>query len=233
MINRFGHEPVFGRVPATVLLLAAAVGAVEVILAVLELNLWEIPQLAYPRVEAVKALSFDSQLFRTQFELGFIFDSASLRLVTFPFIHLNFIHSLFSVVFILVLGSLLCRLVHAMLLPTTFFLASAAGALGFALLPGSEFPLLGATPGYLGILGLLGGLLLMMHGRENPAATPAMVAFPFFLMGLKLVQDVAVGIPGYWSAHAVGFAVGLLISLAVVSGSLSAIRSGLARLLRN
>ena len=173
---------------------------------------------------------FSPWLFRTQFESAGFLSLQAARLVTYPFVHFGWMHALFSVVFILALGSVLSNFVRGLLVPVSFFAACAISAVAYSWIAGADIPLLGAAPGYLSLLGLLAGILLMLHGRGHPAASPSMVAFPFLLIGLKLTQDVVFGIPGYWSANASGFVLGFLASLIAIPGGYPALAAGLKRL---
>ena len=230
MRRKPGGESVFGPIPPAVLVLAAAVGGAELILTAVQAGLWQPAFSSNLRVDAANNFGFSPWLFRAQFESAGFLTLPTIRLVTYPFVHFSWVHALFSVMFILVLGSVLSNFVRGLLVPVSFFASSAVSAVAYAWMSGADFPLLGAAPGYLGLLGLLAGILLMMHGRGHPAASPSMVAFPFLLVGLKLTQDTVFGIPGYMSANASGFVLGFLVSLIAIPGGYLALTAGLKRL---
>ncbi len=230
MRGKPGRESVFGPIPPAVFALAAVAGGAELILSAFQLGIWQPAFSSNLRADAVNVFGFSPWLFREQFESAELISLESVRLVTYPFVHFGWMHTLFSAMFILALGSVLSNFVRGLLVPVSFFAASAISAVIYAWFSGADFPLLGAAPGYLGLLGLLAGILLMMHGHGHPAASPSMVSFPFLLIGLKLTQDTLFGLPGYMLANASGFVLGFLVSLIAIPGGFLALSAGLKRL---
>ncbi len=233
------HNRVFGPVSLSAVLLATAVGGVEVFLTLLELPLL-VQSTGISRMDVFQTFAFDPLDFRFRLEMATLFsDSLSLigsspfTLVSYVFFHANLTSAVFSTVLILCIGSLLSRLAGNWLCLLTFFISAIVGGLAYSLLPNSSVFLVGSSPGILGMFGLLAGLLLIAHGRGVAGASPAMIALPFLLVGLTIVSDVIFGPAGYWAANATGFTVGLILANLVVRGGLHATRAGLSRLFRN
>ena len=213
------RHPIFGPMPFVAVLMAAIVGAVETIVRILQLPFWGGFGF-YERSEVYLLLGFDPLLFHFHvkmasiFDIGFgLFDGKPITLLTYPWIHTGFVPALFSMVFILCIGSLLSRLIPQWIIAAIFCVSSMIGGMIYVTHPDPAIFLIGSSPGYLGMLGLLAGLFLMEYGRKVPIITPALVGFPFLFIGLKIVQDVIFGPSGYWVANSTGFLVGLLISL--------------------
>lgn len=231
---------VFGRVPFVVWALAVIIGIVEVSSQALSLPFINTFAPYVGRVETYALLGFDPVGFRLQLQMMQILQEtnvymggAPLTLVTYPFVHLGGMSSLFSIVFVLCLGSLLSQLVHQWAALAAFVVSGIAGGLAYLLFPEPAIFLLGAAPAYLGMLGLLAGLLVMEYGKENPLITPAFVGFPPLLFGIKIVQDVIFGPPGYYAANIAGFLCGLLLSLLAARGSIYLAQAGLKRLFQD
>ncbi len=215
--------------------IAAVIGLFEIGMTVLEMPfirgaVW------YDRTDLFLTFGFDPVIFRFGLQMSFVFRDAAgmfsgapVTLLTYPWVHPGFVPACFSSMLVLCIGSLLSRLVGQWASASAFFLSSLAGGLAFAALPELDGFLIGAVPGGLGMTGLLAGLFLIEHGKGNPAVNPAMVAFPYLFIGIKIVQDMLFAPSGYWCAHTAGFAAGLLMSLAA-HGSLSYMRAGLRRL---
>ena len=229
------HRVVFGRVPPVVWILALLIGIVEVAIQVFSFT----PNLHFDRIGSYILLGFDPVGFRFHLRLSLLLQSleyqgggAPITLLTYPFIHLTPMSSIFSLVFVLCLGSLLNQWVRQWAVVAAFCLSGMAGGLAYSLYPEPALFLVGAAPGYLGMLGLLSGLLVMEYGRKNPFISPGFTGFPPLLFGIIIVQDVIFGLPGFYVANAVGFICGWLLSLLVVRESLSLVRVGLYRLFR-
>ena len=223
---------VFGSVPTAVLILAAAIGAVEVSLFVLNFGAEVSGPVTSTRIGFVQALGFSPWQLSLDSAMGSPLPFGLLGLLTYPFVHFGAIDTVFSVVFVLALGSFVSRLFPPRLVMLAFFAPAFAAGLVYAAWPGTEFPLVGSGPGYTGILGMMAGAQLAMHGIRHPAATPALVSLPIALIALKLVNDTLSGLPGYWLASLCAFCVGLIIAERTIPGGFEKMITGFRRLLR-
>lgn len=232
-------NPIFGPIPQVVLILAVFIGTFEICINIVMLPLWDNFG-AFSRTDVMSIIGFDPFMFRFQLKLSILFRDAigfvagaPLTLMTYLMVHTSFLAAAFSVVFILCFGSLLSRFIQQWVIATTFCLSGAFGALAFAALPFPSSMLIGAAPAYLGMLGLLAGIMLMEYGKCNPIISPGLVGFPYLLIGIIIVQDIIFGPSGYWAAKGAGFCTGLLLSLQAVQGSRQCVISGLRRLSQN
>lgn len=134
--------------------------------------------------------------------------------VSYPLMHLSAVNAIFSILFILVVLRLLSGIVRQSHCMIVFFGSAALGALAYYFLAGSDFPLVGASPGFLGLFGVAAAVAVMAGGSEgNPSigrVGRTMLILPALLIGFEIVASLLFGGRGRWVADLAGFAAGFL-----------------------
>lgn len=153
----------------------------------------------------------------------------SLRILTYPFVHLSFTHSVFVVVFLLALGNLIASQFRPWAVIALFFGSAVGGALVYTLLDMLfaqwRFPpLIGGYPAVYGFVGAFTFLLWTRLGQENANRMRA-----FSLIGVLLLFQLVFGILSQdgnlaWIAEIAGFASGFLLSFALIPGGFARLR---------
>jgi rhomboid protease GluP len=140
-----------------------------------------------------------------------------VRFVTYPLIHGGFVHAAFVVVFILALGKMVAEVYSVIAFLAVFWISAIAGALGYVVLMGSDYPLVG---GYPGVYGLIGAFTFLMWMRAEAEGTGQMRAFGLIgaLLGIQLLFGLLNGEFGQVVADFTGFATGLALSFVVSPG---------------
>ena len=221
------HDPdasPFHAMPQVVVALAATIFGVEVLFMIAKSGLiggtrggedW--------RIFALQRFAFSGELFDWMVETGRWPLQHVIRFVTYPFVHLGFTQMIFVVVFVLALGKLVGEVISQAAVLVTFFAASIAGALVYALLLDDPRPLAGGFPG---AFGLIGGYTFILWVGYGAAGQNQLRAFTLigFLLAIQLIFGLFFTVGNDWVAEVAGFATGFALSPLLVPG-------GVARLL--
>ncbi len=140
-----------------------------------------------------------------------------VRFVTYPFVHGNFTHAAFALVFVLALGKMVGERFNVWAVLVIFFGASIVGAAAYGLVWDTRVMLFGGYPAAFGLIGAYSFLLW-----TNLAGTGAnrLQAFSLIaiLMLLQLVFGLLFGGSKDWVADLAGFASGFGLSFLVSPG---------------
>lgn len=150
------------------------------------------------------------------------------RLLTYPFVSVSWMGTLFVLAFTLALGKAISAVFRPWAVLAIFFGASIGGALihtALAALPGMPvMPVIGGYPAAYGLIGAFTWLLWMRlrASGDNPARA-------FLLIGALLVFQAAFAliyrqIPADWIAEFAGFACGFFLCFLVAPGALARLR---------
>lgn len=152
------------------------------------------------------------------------------RILTYSFVGISVMQSLFVIVFALALGNLLASQFRAWAVVALFFGSAIGGALVYTLfaglLPQFRFqPLIGGYPAVYGFVGAFTFLLWTRLGQEHANRLRA-----FTLIGMLLAFQLVFAIlfqtgNTTWIAEIAGFATGFLLSFVLIPG-------GIARVMR-
>ncbi len=169
------------------------------------------------RVMALEAHGFYQPLFDWMLENRQIRLDYMLRFITYPFLHGNFTHVIFSLVFILALGKMVGEAFSGLAVLLVFFGASFAGALAYGLAWETQVVLFGAYPAAYGLIGAYSYLLWtnLAGTEENRLRAFSLIGF---LMGLQLVWGLLFGASMNWVADLTGFVAGFGLSFVVRPG---------------
>ena len=148
------------------------------------------------------------------------------RFVTYPFIHVNFTHTLMVLVFLLALGKMVGEVFGSIAVLVVFFLSAAIGAAAYGIILNNPIVVVG---GYPAVYGLIGSYTFMLWVSLAGTGNTQLRAFTLigFLMGLQLVFGLLFGSNKDWIADIFGFATGFGVSFLLVPGAWGRIREKL------
>ncbi|MAU51526.1 MAG: rhomboid family intramembrane serine protease [Roseovarius sp.] len=178
------------------------------------------------RAAAIEDYGFHGEILRWMIETGQYPVEHLRRLLTYAFVHGSFTHALFAGVLILAMGKFLGEHFRHWAVLALLAVATVAGALVYALLPGQQPWLIGAFPG---VYGLIGGFTYVLWLRLGQVGANQARAFTLIgvLMGLQLVFALLFGAAPTWIADVAGFGAGFLASVPLSPGGWARLRARL------
>ncbi len=214
------QENPFNALPPVVVVLVLSLFAVELGLQLGERGLAGGPAAVGWRLELMQRFAVLGPVFEQMWTLNLWPAEHLLRLVAYPFVHGNFTHMLFAVVFILALGKMVGEVFAWWAVLAVFFGASVFGALVFAYALDTSQPLIGAYPG---AYGLIGAFTFLLWTRLTVTGGPQSRAFALigFLMAIQLIFGLLFGGGLDWVADLAGFAAGFALSFVVSPGGMA------------
>jgi len=191
-------------VPRPILVLVILMALIELALMASDLGLIQ-PGL---RRAVYDAFAFQDRRFDAMLEGDFFSLQVPVSMVTYTFLHAGLIHLGFNGAALLGLGAFLSRRIPAWRVIAALFVTSVAGAVAFGLIATSAGPLVGASGGLFGLLGVL-----KRWEYFALRATPGLSRSPFWrsILGLVLLNVIlalAAGGALAWEAHLGGFIAG-------------------------
>ncbi len=211
-------QPLMNALPPAVAALALAIFSVEMVFMLGARGIIGGPEAIGWRGQAIQDFSFFPPLIGWLFETGNWASPEMLRFVTYPFVHFSFTQAIFVVVFLLALGKLVGEAFGNLAVLILFFVCGAFGALVFAGLVGSDYPLAGGFPSVYGLIGAYTFLLWVGLGAQgqNQAGAFSLIAM---LMAIQLVFGLIFGSNHDWVAEVAGFAMGFVLTPALAPGA--------------
>ncbi|WP_114965832.1 rhomboid family intramembrane serine protease [Alkalilacustris brevis] len=207
----------FNPLPFWLWALVLAIVGVEAALLATELGLVAAREAIGWRLELVQHYGFSGSLFEWMLENRRFPPEHLLRLISYPFIHGDPVHTLFVVVFVLALGRFVSEGMSGLAMIVVFLAASATGAAAWGWAFGSPSWLFGGYPGVFGLVGAFTYLLWIALGRSGANRARA-----FLLIGLLLLLRFLVGLyqgmGSVWLADLAGFATGFGLSFVLAPG---------------
>lgn len=178
------------------------------------------------RLEAMRAYGFSGPVLDWMIETGRWPLEHLKRFVTYPFIHVNFTHAAFVLVFLLALGKMVGEVFGTFAVLVVFFLSAIVGAAAYGIILDNPTPIVG---GYPAVYGLIGSYTFMLWVSLAGTGNTQLRAFTLigFLMGLQLVFGLIFGSNKDWLADIFGFATGFAVSFLLVPGAWGRIRAKL------
>ncbi len=219
-------QPLMNPLPPAVVALALAIFAVEVLLSAGARGFIGGAEAIGWRLEAIREFGFFAPVLDAMIEQGRWPLEHVTRFVTYPFVHLGFVHAVMVIVFLLALGKLVGEVFGNLAVLVIFFSCAVFGAIVYAGLTGDTRPLVGGYPAVYGLIGAYTFLLWASYGAAGQAQYPAFTLIGF-LLGIQLLFGVILGGTNDWVAELAGFAMGFAISPVLARG---AFRRILARL---
>ena len=210
-------EALVNPLPAVVVVLALALGAIELVLQAGEAGLIGGPQAVGWRAGLIERFGFNGPLLGQMLDRGVWQADILWRFVTYPFIHGTATHAIISIVFLLAMGKVVGEVFGTLATLAVYFAASALGALAFFLFTDSAIWIIGGLPGAYGLIGGYSFLLWVGLGaaQENQLRAFTLIAF---LMGIQLFFGLIFGGGLDWVADLGGFVAGFVLSFLVSPG---------------
>ncbi len=213
-----GHdESPFNAIPPVVVALAAVIFTVEVAFQLGARGLVGGPEAVGWRLAAITRFAFVEDVYAQMWAQGVWPARHVMRIVTYPFVHGSFTHVLFVLVFLLALGKMVAEVFSALAVLVVFFGSAVIGALVYALLVDSPYPLIGGFPA---VYGLIGAFTFLLWVKLAQTGGPQARAFTLigFLMGIQLIFGLMFGGTPDWVADLAGFVAGFGLSFLVSPG---------------
>ena len=172
------------------------------------------------RLEAMERFAFLNAVFDWMLENHRYPVERLMRFVTYPFVHANFTHALFVMVFILALGKMVGELFRPWAVLAVFFASASVGALVYGLFLNDPVPLVG---GYPAVYGLIGAFTFIQWVAARVTGRSQVQAFRLigFLLATQLLFSVLFGANSQWIADVAGFVTGFALSFVVSPGGWS------------
>ena len=179
-------------IPPVVAALALLMGGVELMLALAERGLLGGRTGVGWRVAAIEDHGVFDAIVEFLWARGVAPPEHLLRLVSYPFVHLGFMHAAFAVAMLLALGKMVGEVFASWATALVFFVPAVAGALAWSALADDPRPLVGAFPG---VYGLIGAYTFLLWTRLAGAGRQRYEAFRLIgvLMGIQLVFGALFG----------------------------------------
>jgi len=221
-----GASPI-GDLPPLVVVIALAIGLVEIALSLGGAGLVGGPYAVGWRVQAIQALGMSPAAWEAMGARGLFAEPLlSLRLVAYPLVHGSAIQTLFACAMLLALGKFTAEAMGQARTLVVLLVATLAGAVAHGAILTGTVPLYGAYPAAYGLIGAYTYLLWVRIGAAggNRVGAFRMIGV---LLGLQLAFGALFGANPLWVSEVAGFLGGGLAALLVAPGSLPALRARL------
>lgn len=212
--------------PPVVAALALLIGGAEVVLMLAERGILGGRLGVGWRVAAIEQYAVFDAVVEAMWERRGLPPEHLMRLVTYPFVHLGFVHAAFAVAILLALGKMVGEVFSPLATAAVFFVPAVAGALAWSALADDPRPLLGAYPG---VYGLIGAYTFLLWTRLAAAGGQRLEAFRLIgvLLAIQLLFAALFGAGLDWIADVAGFAAGFALSAVVSPGGWRAVMARL------
>jgi membrane associated rhomboid family serine protease len=152
-----------------------------------------------------------------------------MRVLTYPIVHRDFMHTLFIGVFILALGKFTSETLGQWVMLIVFVISSMFGAITYGLMLNEPGVLIGGYPGVFGLIGAFTWVQFVNLTVQNENRLQAFRLIALF-MGIQLLWKLLFGTSNEWVAELAAFFVGFILSVLIGPGGLYRIKEVLARL---
>ena len=212
--------------PPVVAALALLMGGAELVLALAERGILGGRTGIGWRVGAIEDYAVFDAIVEFMWTRGTVPPEHLMRFVTYPFVHLGFVHAAFAVAMLLALGKMVGEVFAPWATAAVFFVPCVAGALAWSALADDPRPLVGAFPG---VYGLIGAFTFLAWTRLAGLGAQRYQAFQLIgvLLGIQLLFGALFGGGLDWIADLAGFATGFAMSFVVSPGGWAAVRARL------
>lgn len=209
--------------PATVIALAVVIFGIECLFQLADNGFIGGAAGIGVRTAALEQYAFFGQMLDWMIESHQYPPALLMRFVTYPLLHVTMTHAIFVCVFILAMGKMVGEAFGGWSVLVLFFASSIGGALVYAGLLNTQYPLIGGFPG---VYGLIGGYTFLMWVRSRALGESQVQAFRLilFLLGAQLVFGLLFGAGKDWVADLAGFATGFALSFLMVPGGWARLR---------
>lgn len=218
MHNEDFSQPVFNKLPPAVIVLALAIFGVELVLMAGARGYLGGETAIGWRSQMVRDYAFSGALLAWLFETGNWSFEHLKRFVTYSFVHWSFTQAIFAVVILLAIGKLVGEVFGNIAVLVIFFACGIFGAFVYGGVTGDDRPLIGAFPSVYGLIGAYTFWLWVSFAAigENQYRAFTLIGF---LLGIQLFFALFFGASNDWVADIAGFALGFLLTPALVPGA--------------
>ena len=215
-------ESPFNALPPVILLLVAAIVAIELTLSAGAAGIVGGPGGIGWRLSAWNDYAFSPAVLDYVWARGDTSPDLLKRFFTYAFVHGSFTDALFGAALLLALGKFVGDVFAPLATLAIFVLGTLAGALAFGLFVSGTTPLFGVWPA---VYGLIGAFTYILWLRLGAAGQNQIAAFRLigFLLGLQLLFGLLFGSNPIWIAELAGFVVGFAASTVLAPGGWSAL----------
>lgn len=196
-------------VPRSILALVILMAIIEASLMLSDLGIIE-PGL---RRWIYSGFAFQDRLFDAMLAGDWFSLQVPLSTLTYTMLHAGLVHLAFNGAALLGLGAFLSRRISARRVILALFVTSAAGAVAFGLIAETSGPLVGASGGVFGLLGVLKRWEFEMLRRAPHLSRASFWKSMLGLALLNVILALAMGGALAWEAHLGGFAAGWAIAI--------------------
>lgn len=211
MYDPNANESPLNPLPPVVWLMALAIAVPELLLQAGEAGFVGGPEAIGWRLDLARRYGFLDPVFDWMRQTGNYPLEHLQRFVTYPFIHGNFTHAAFVVVFILALGKFVAELFHPLAVLAIFLGSAIVGALLYSVILDETTLLIGGYPGVYGLIGAFTWILFtdMRNTGQNGLAAFRLIAF---FMLIQLIYKIFFDTSNQWLAELVAFFTGFALS---------------------
>ena len=226
------HDPDFqppvNPLPPVVIALFTVIAGLEVVFGLASAGMIGGPEAIGWRSMAARQYGFHGGTFDWMMAQGGFLNEHALRMVTYPFLHESFTHSLFAMVLLLALGKLVAEVMGQFAVFVIFFGAAVFGAVGYGLLIDTPFLMVGAYPA---VYGLIGGYSFILWRKLAGTGSEQYRAFSLIamLMGLQLIWGMLFETGTTWIAELLGFFCGFGLCFLVAPGEWDRLKARMRR----
>lgn len=219
-------ESAVGSVPPAIVLVALALGLVEVALSLGGGGYAGGAAAVGWRVRLIERLGLSPLAWDYLAQGGFSDPALLLRLVAYPVVHGGALHAIFACAMLLALGKFVAEAMGQARALLVLLVATVGGGAAYGALLDGTFPLFGAYPA---VYGLIGAYTYLLWVRIGDAGGNRLGAFRLIgvLLGLQLAFGALFGANPSWVAEVAGFLAGGLAAALAAPGSLRALRARL------
>jgi len=229
MFNPDADVSPINPLPKSVILLLCLVAGVEVVLQLGARGMIGGPTAIGWRLDWARSFGFYDPAFEWMRANASYPMEHMIRFVSYAFIHSNFTHIIFVLLFIAVFGKFVAELCGDIAVLTIFIASAVFGALTYGLVFNEDFLLLGAYPAVYGLLGAFTWVQFQIRRSEGESGARAFQLIGFF-MALQLVYRVFFVNTNDWLADLAGFAMGFGLAVLFAPGGVVIIKNALKTL---
>ena len=215
-------QPPVNAVPPLIVLLALALGLVELALSVGAGGFAGGPAAVGWRSGLIERVAATPAAWDALLDGGYARGPLLLRLVAYPVVHGGAVHALFACAMLLALGKFVAEAMGQGRTLLVLLAATLGGGAAYGALLDGAYPLIGAYPP---VYGLIGAYTYLLWARIGQAGGNRLGAFRMLgvLLGLLLAFGAQFGANPAWVAEVGGFLAGGLAAVALAPGSLAAL----------
>lgn len=217
------EQSAVGKVAPAVVVLFCAMVAVELVFTLAERGIVGGRMGIGWRLAAMQDYGLPGGLVPWMWESGRWPMEELLRLLTYPFLHSDFVGMIFAGAITLALGKFVGDSLGGLGVVLVFFIASIAGGVTWSALSGDKSYLVGAYPGAYGLIGSFSYILWTRLGALGENQLKAFQLIGMLLL-IQLILGALFGAGTLWIAELAGFVAGFAASPLVSPGSLARLR---------